>query len=90
MDGSKGKNATFSELGPVAYQIKGNHKCSNMVSNNLLADPSDPRSQKVKIQIFTEQCHVAYQIKGNHECSNMVAKILPADCIRLLLRTDTI
>ena len=37
--GSKGQNSTFSEHGHVAYQIKGNNECSNMVSNILPADP---------------------------------------------------
>ena len=30
--GSKGRNPTFSEHGHVAYQVKGNHKCSNTVT----------------------------------------------------------
>ena len=37
---SKGQNSTFSEHGHVAYKIKGNHKCSNMVANILPADPT--------------------------------------------------
>ena len=32
----------FSEHGHVAYQIKGNDACSNMVANTLTADPSTP------------------------------------------------
>ena len=28
-----GRNSTFSEHGHVAYQIKGNHECSNLVAN---------------------------------------------------------
>ena len=34
--------STFSEHGHVAYQIKGNHECSNMVANILQADPPSP------------------------------------------------
>ena len=30
-----GQNSTFSEYGHVAYQIKGNDACSNMVTNIL-------------------------------------------------------
>ena len=30
--GSVGKNALFSENGPVAYHIKGYHECSNIVA----------------------------------------------------------
>ena len=37
--GSKVQNSTFSEHGHVAYQIKENHECSNMVPNILPADP---------------------------------------------------
>ena len=33
------KNSTFSEQCHVAYQIKENHECSNMVANILQADP---------------------------------------------------
>ena len=40
--GSKGQIATFSEHCYVAYQIKGNQVCSNMVANILPADPSPP------------------------------------------------
>ena len=36
---SIGQKSTFSEHGHVAYQIKGNHECSNMVANILHADP---------------------------------------------------
>ena len=40
---SVGQNLTFSEHGHVAYQIKENHECSNMVVN-ILANilPADP------------------------------------------------
>ena len=37
--GSKGQKSTFSEHGHVAYEIKGNHKCNNIVVNILPADP---------------------------------------------------
>ena len=37
--GSKGYNSTFSDHGHVAYQIKCNHECQNMVANILLAAP---------------------------------------------------
>ena len=40
--GSKGQIATFSEHCHVAYQIKGNQVCSNMVANILPADPPPP------------------------------------------------
>ena len=33
--GSKCQNSIFLEHGHVAYQIKGNHGCSNMVENIL-------------------------------------------------------
>ena len=78
--GVKRSNSTFSEHGHVAYQIKWNHECSNMVANDLHALPPDPGvGSKGQNSTLAEQGHVAYQIKGNHECSNMVANILPAD-----------
>ena len=36
--GSTGQNSAFSEYGHVAYQIKDNQECSNMVANILPAD----------------------------------------------------
>ena len=78
--GSKGPNSTLSEHGHVAYQIKGNHECSNMVANILPADPSDPRVGSIgQNSTFSEHGHVAYQIKGNHQCSNMSAHIMRTD-----------
>ena len=41
--GVKGKNSTLSEHDHVAYQINGNHECSNMVANILPAPPLPPR-----------------------------------------------
>ena len=35
--GSIGQTSTFSEHGHVAYQIKENHKYSNMIANSLPA-----------------------------------------------------
>ena len=51
-DGSK---FNFSQHGHVAYQIKGNHNCNNLVANLKPSDPPpppDPGGQKVKIQLF--------------------------------------
>ena len=48
--GQKLKIQLFSEHGPVAYQIKGNHECSNMEATILPAEP--PHDQKVKIQLW--------------------------------------
>ena len=61
--GYKGQNLTFLEHGHVAYQIKGNHTCSNMVTTILPADPNPPPALGV-VPIFSEYGHVAYQIKG--------------------------
>ena len=87
----RGQNSTFSEQCHVAYQIKRNHKCSNMVANILPAEPPPPPplppspltlglGSKGQYSTFSEHVHVAYQIKGNHRFSNIiVAKILPVD-----------
>ena len=48
--GFKGQNSTFLEHGHVAYQIKWNHECSNMVANILPAEPPDPLGMGVKGQ----------------------------------------
>ena len=58
--GSKDWKATFLEHDHVAYQIKGNHECSNMVANILPAAPLSP--QKVKVQLFLNMAMV--HIKG--------------------------
>ena len=69
--GGGGQNSTFSENGHVAYQIKGNRECTNMVANICPQPPPSPSPQKVKIQLF--QNMVMLYTKGNRECSNMVA-----------------
>ena len=40
--GSKCQNSIFLEHGHVAYQIKGNHGCRNMVENILAGNPLPP------------------------------------------------
>ena len=55
----RGQTSTVSEYGHVAYHIKGNDACSNMVANILPADTP------TNAHIFSESSHVAYQIKGN-------------------------
>ena len=41
-DGVNGQNSTFPEHGHVAYQIKENQVCSNLVPNILPAEPPPP------------------------------------------------
>ena len=74
----------FSEHGHVAYQIKENQECTNMVANILPADPLPPSpvlwmGSEGQNSTFSEHGHVTYQIKENQECINMVANILLAD-----------
>ena len=78
--GSKGQHSTFSEHGHVAYKIKWNHECSNMVAYILLPDPGG-WGQNVQNSTFSEYGNVACQIKGNSAYSYMVANILPTDHI---------
>ena len=69
----------FLEHGYVAYQIKWNHECSNMVANILLGEiPLHTLGvcSKGQNSTFLDHGYAAYQIKWNHECSNMVANIL--------------
>ena len=57
-DGVQRSQFNFSEH--VAYKIKGNDACSNMVANML---PRDPISSKVTIQLFKNM--VVLHIKFN-------------------------
>ena len=79
--GIKCQNSKFSEYGYLAYQIKRNHKCSNMVANILPADPLPGPGVRAKGQNsnFSEHGHVAYQTKWNNKYSNIVPNILHAD-----------
>ena len=70
----------YQNIGYVAYQILGDHECSNMVANILPAVPL-PQSfntqiptlpsltlglgSKGKNSTFSEHVHIAYQIKEN-------------------------
>ena len=64
--GSKCQTIYFSESCHVAYQIKADDTCSNMVGNILPTDTSLTQGVGSKGQTisFTESSHVAYQIKG--------------------------
>ena len=66
----------FAEYGHAAYQIKGNHECSEMVANILLADPPLLGVSNSEVNFFSEHGLVDYQIKGNDECSNLQVHIL--------------
>ena len=71
----------FSEYGHVAYLIKGNGACINMVAN-ILPIVSIPGpwggDKRPKFRTwFSEHGHGAYQINGNDKCSNMPAHIIP-------------
>ena len=85
--GSKGQISNLSGHGHVAFQIKRNQVCSNMVANTLPAAPSihPPLTPALRMgsigqnSFFSEHGHVVYQNKRNHKCGNMVANILPAD-----------
>ena len=58
-------------------------KNSNMVGNNLPADPPPPhttlggRDQTVKLQLFQNIIMLHIKLKGITKCSNMVANICP-------------
>ena len=63
--GSKGQNSTFSEDGQSAYQIKGNHECSNMEAF-LPAEPPPLTLRMGSIgqnSSFSGHGHVTCQIK---------------------------
>ena len=45
------QKSTFSERGNVAYQIKGNHECSNMVANTLLAENNNVKRNLLVVNL---------------------------------------
>ena len=87
--GSVGQNSTSSEHGRVAYQIKENQECRNIVANILPAEPPSPQTLGMgsvgQNSTFSEHGRVTYPIKKNKECRTMVANNLPADTTPLTL-----
>ena len=65
--GAEAKNKLFSEYGHVAYQIKADNFCNNMVANILPTDTPWTQGVGSKGQTiyFCESSHFAYQIKGD-------------------------
>ena len=61
--GSKGQIATFSEHCHVAYQIKGDQVCSNMVENILPADPPPPHTHTHTQNMV--MLHIKFKVIGN-------------------------
>ena len=83
--GPKGQNSTYSEYGPVAYQIKGKDACSNMVETIFcLQSPPPPtlgvgpkgQNSTFSEQLFQNMVMLHIKLKGNYACSNMEANIL--------------
>ena len=82
--GSKVLNSTFSEHGHVAYQIKENHECSNMVPNIMLADTLTLGMGQIGQNLpFSEHGHIEYQFKGNQKMQQQSSKYLPGDAYPL-------
>ena len=76
--GSKVQNSTFSEHGHVAYQIKENHECSNMVPTILLADTLTLGMGQIgQIYLFQNMGTLNINIKEIRKCSSKVANICP-------------
>ena len=66
--GAAAKNSTISEYGHVAYQIKGNDACSNMVANIFPADHQPGPwgwGKKVKIQLIQNMGMLHIKLKNN-------------------------
>ena len=74
---SVGQNFTFLAHGFVAYQIKDNHECSNMVANMLPTDPQDPWDGVSRSQFNFWQNMVMLHIKLKRIMK--AATWLPAD-----------
>ena len=58
---------SFLEYGHIAYQIKADNACSNMIANFLPTDSPLTQGVGSKDQtiFFGESSHVAYQIEEN-------------------------
>ena len=83
-NGVKVQNSTFSEHGHVAYQIKENHECSNMVPNILLTDTLTLGMGQIGQNLpFSEHGHIEYQFKGNQKMQQQGSKYLPGDAYPL-------
>ena len=81
--GSKVQNSNFSD---VAYQIKENHECSNMVPNILLADTLTLGIGQIGQNLpFSGHGHIEYQFKGNQKMQQQgtCSKYLPGDAYPL-------
>ena len=76
--GAEAKIKLFSEYGHVAYQIKADDVCSNMVANILPTDRPSTQGVGLKGQTiyFCASSHVPYQIKGNCAQSTIKANML--------------
>ena len=59
------QNSNFPEYGRVAYQIKGNDACSNIVANIFLADIPHPLMLGSKGQMQLFQNMIMFHIKLN-------------------------
>ena len=64
--GSKGQTLSFSESSHVAYQIKADEACSNMVENILPTDTPSTQGwgQKVKLYLFLKVVMLHIKLKG--------------------------
>ena len=73
----------FSENSHLSYQMKWNHKCSNMVGFFLPPETPLPTSlhrtwvSRGQNSTFLKHCHVAYKIKGTHKYCNMITNVFP-------------
>ena len=76
--GSICQNSNFFEHGHVAYQIKRNQGCRNMLENILAENPlPPPLTLGVKRPKLIFYRILSYQIKWILEFRNMAANILP-------------
>ena len=66
-DGSIGQKSTFSEHGHIAYQIKENHECNNMVAN-IFEHTMTPRDG-VKIQLFQNMVMLHIKLMGTRNAA---------------------
>ena len=81
--GSIGLNSTISEQDQVAYQIKRNNECSNIIANILPTDAQPPpppplrKGLQVNIQLFQNTVMMHIKFTGITKCNHLIANVLP-------------
>ena len=64
-DGAEAKIKLFSKYGHVAYQIKADDDCNNMVANILHTDIPGTQGKEPKVKLFLLDVILHIKLKGS-------------------------